>query len=105
MTMSKMNALHHGSDIDTDALAETLERVAEGVREGEIMIQHADTATHAPGASVTEFELSLTFLATYDYADVTDPLDYTPVDTDDHRLAGALPREQPADPPWEDADE
>jgi len=67
-------------DVDTDALADTLERMADGVRSGDIGIKRVNTDHDARIDDASEFGFSMTFVTSHEFADVVDGIEY---ETDD----------------------
>lgn len=69
-------------DVDTEALADALERMAEGIRGSGVMVEEVETGHKAVVEAPTEFELRLQFAANHDFVDVVDAIEYE-TDTDD----------------------
>jgi hypothetical protein len=69
-------------DVDTEALADTFERMAEGLRTGDVGLQAIETGHRARVEDVSEFELAIEFVATHEYDDVVDGIEYE-TDTED----------------------
>jgi len=70
-------------DVDTDALADALERMAEGVRgSGGVMVEEVETGHVARVEDTSAFDFRLRFAADYEYRDVVDAIEYE-TETDD----------------------
>lgn len=67
-------------DVDTDALADAFERIADGLRDGGVMVEEVETGHKAIVEAPTEFSLSLRFAASHEYVDAIDAIEY---DVDD----------------------
>lgn len=76
MARQYLNAL----DVDTDVLAEAFERVADGLRTNDIGLKAVETNHKARADDVSTFELSIEFVASADYEDAVDAIEYE-VDT------------------------
>jgi hypothetical protein len=63
-------------DIDTDALADALERMADGIRGSGVMVEEVETGHRAVVEDVSTFTLRLRFAATEEYVDVVDAIEY-----------------------------
>lgn len=66
----------NGFDVDTDALADTFERVAEGLRSGDVALNAVETGHRARVDDASEFELAIEFIASHGYEDVVDGIEY-----------------------------
>lgn len=71
-----------GFDVDTDALADTFERMAEGLRTGDVALNAIETGHRARVDDVSVFDLDVEFVASHEYEDVVDGIEYE-TDTED----------------------
>jgi len=73
-----------GFDVDPEALADTLERIAEGIRENGVMIEEVETGHKATTEEASTIELRIQFAARHGFEDVADAIEYdtAPADFD-----------------------
>ena len=65
-----------GHDMDTEAFAQTLRDIAEGIESHDIDIEEAKTAEHAKADDVTEFILAFKYNASTEYVDRVGKIEY-----------------------------
>jgi hypothetical protein len=63
-------------DVDTDALADALERMADGIRDGGIMVEEIETRHRAVIEDPSTFDFRLRYVAKDEYEDVVDAIQY-----------------------------
>lgn len=64
-------------DVDTDELADRLERLADGIRgSGGVMVKEVESGHAAIIEEPSEFELRIKYAAEADYEGVVDPIKY-----------------------------
>ena len=63
-------------DVDTDELANRLERLADGIRGDGIFLVEAESGHKTKLDEMSKFELRLKYAVTHDSVDVIDPIGY-----------------------------
>jgi len=63
-------------DVDTDALADTFDRMADGLRSGDVLVERLESGHVADVDDPSDFRFDMEFKATHGFVDVTDPIEY-----------------------------
>jgi len=63
-------------DVDTDALADTFDRMADGLRSGDVLVDELITREVASVDDAADFRFEMAYHATHGFVDVTDVIEY-----------------------------
>jgi uncharacterized protein YqfB (UPF0267 family) len=63
-------------DVDTDALADTFDRMADGLRSDDVLVERLESGHVADAGDHSEFRFDMEFKTTHGFVDVTDPIAY-----------------------------
>jgi len=63
-------------DVDTDALADTFERLADGLRSHEVLVDRLETGHVAEVEDASAFRFEMDYKASHGFVDVTDAIEY-----------------------------
>jgi len=63
-------------DVDTDALADAFDRMADGIRSGDVAINEVESNHVAVVEDPSKFYLGIEFVADEAFEDVVDPIEY-----------------------------
>lgn len=63
-------------DVDTEALADTFERMADGLRSNDVLIDRLQTQSIAEVDDMADFRFEMAYHATHGFVDVTDVIEY-----------------------------
>lgn len=66
----------NGYDVDTEALADTFERMADGLRSGDVLVDRLETTHMTKADASSDFEFAMRYKATHGYVDVADAIEY-----------------------------
>lgn len=72
-----------GRDVDTEAFASNLREIADGIEDGSIGVDSITKRETANADDLTEFGLTLDFVATHDVSHAVTSLPYVGVDPDE----------------------
>ena len=63
-------------DVDTDALAETFDRMADGLRSGDVLVDELVAREVVAVEDAADFRFEMAYHATHGFVDVTDAIEY-----------------------------
>lgn len=63
-------------DVDTDALADVFERMADGLRSHDVLVDELIARESVTAEDMADFRFEMAYHATHGFVDVTDPIEY-----------------------------